>query len=53
VVLLLALGVAWLVPDTWRLNFPRRPVWVVALALLLVLCLLRFATPSPFLYFQF
>ncbi len=52
-VLLLALGVAWLVPDTWRLNFPRRPVWGVALALLLVLCLLRFATPSPFLYFQF
>jgi alginate O-acetyltransferase complex protein AlgI len=51
--LLAALGIAWGVPDTWRLALPRRPVWGVALAALLVLCLLRFATPSPFLYFQF
>lgn len=49
----LALGIAWFVPDTWRLDFPRRPAWGIALAVLLVLCLLRFATPSPFLYFQF
>jgi alginate O-acetyltransferase complex protein AlgI len=52
-VLFVALGIAWFVPDTWRLELPRRPVWGAALALLFVLCLLRFATPSPFLYFQF
>jgi len=51
--LLLALGIAWFAPDTWRLELPRRPAWGFALALLLVVCLLRFATPSPFLYFQF
>ncbi len=49
----LALGIAWLVPDTWRLTFPRRPLWAVALAALFMLCVFRFATPSPFLYFQF
>ncbi len=48
-----ALGIVCFVPDTWRLDLPRRPVWGVVLAGLLGLCLLRFATPSPFLYFQF
>lgn len=52
-VLLLALGIAWFLPDTWRLNLPRRRAWGFALAVLLVLCMLRFAAPSPFLYFQF
>jgi len=52
-VLLLALAIAWFIPDTWRLDLPRRPLWGVALAVLFVLCMLRFATPSPFLYFQF
>ena len=51
--LVAALAIALLVPDTWRLKFPRRRPWAVALALLFVVCLLRFATPSPFLYFQF
>ena len=52
-VLALGLGIALAAPDTWRQSFPRGRGWAVALALLFGCCLLRFATPSPFLYFQF
>ena len=52
-VLTLASGIALLLPDTWRLTVPRRPMWGVALALLFTICTFRFAIPSPFLYFQF
>jgi len=52
-VLLLAGAIAAFLPDTWRLTVPRRPIWGVVLALLFVICSFRFASPSPFLYFQF
>lgn len=48
-----ALAVAFVAPNTWELRYPRtRPAAVLA-AVLLIVCLLRFAAPSPFLYFQF
>jgi hypothetical protein len=53
VVLGLAGAVALFMPDTWRLILPRRPVWGALLAFLFLVCAFRFATPSPFLYFQF
>lgn len=45
--------VVFFVPNAWKWNF--RPQWQMALVLssLLVLCVLRFSTESPFLYFQF
>ncbi|MCA9018138.1 MAG: hypothetical protein KDA77_22640, partial [Planctomycetaceae bacterium] len=45
--------VAFFVPNAWKWNF--RPQWQMALVLstLLVICVLRFSTESPFLYFQF
>jgi len=51
--LLLSLAAAWLVPETWGWRLPRSRLAAVLLALLFFGCLLRFATPSPFLYFQF
>lgn len=48
-----ALGIALGAPDPWRVGFPRGRPWAVALGLLFLVCLLRFAAPSPFLYFQF
>jgi alginate O-acetyltransferase complex protein AlgI len=47
------LAAAWLVPDTWHLKVPRSRSVALLLAILLLICALRFATPSPFLYFQF
>jgi alginate O-acetyltransferase complex protein AlgI len=52
-VLLLAGIIAAFLPDTWRLAVPRRPIWGAILAFLFLCCTFRFATPSPFLYFQF
>jgi alginate O-acetyltransferase complex protein AlgI len=49
----LALGIALLVPEVWDLRIPRSRVAAVTLAALMFICLLRFAAPSPFLYFQF
>jgi hypothetical protein len=40
-------------PNTWEIRFPRTRLAAAALAALLVLCVLRFAEPSPFIYFQF
>jgi alginate O-acetyltransferase complex protein AlgI len=51
--LLGSLLVAWLAPNTWRIQPPRSRLAAATLALLLVACLMRFAVPSPFLYFQF
>lgn len=48
-----ALAVVWAAPNTWHLNFPRSRIAAVGLAALLTACLLHFAAPSPFLYFQF
>jgi alginate O-acetyltransferase complex protein AlgI len=52
-VLVLGILIAWRLPDTWNLEVPRSRPGAVALALLLMACVFRFATPSPFLYFQF
>ena len=48
-----ALATALLGPNTWEIRFPRTRLAAALLALLLVGCLLRFAQPTPFLYFQF
>lgn len=48
-----ALLVAFLAPNSWELRYPRSRVAAVAAAAVLVICMLRFAAPSPFLYFQF
>ena len=48
-----ALGVVWFVPNTWEVRFPRTRWAAAGLAALFVLCALQFATPSPFIYFQF
>lgn len=55
VVSLLSVGcaVAWCVPDPWHWRLPRSPLAGAALAVVFLLAILRFATPSPFLYFQF
>lgn len=50
---LLGLAIAFLLPNTWEIRFPRTRTAAVAAASLVVLCMLQFATPSPFLYFQF
>jgi alginate O-acetyltransferase complex protein AlgI len=52
-VLAVGLVIALRLPDTWHLSLPRSRSAAVALAIVLVLCVLFFATPSPFLYFQF
>lgn len=51
--LLFALGIVWFSPNSWELRFPRTRLAAVGLALLALACVLRFAAPSPFLYFQF
>ena len=51
--LLGSLAIVWLSPNSWELQFPRSRWAAVGLALLAFACVLRFATPSPFLYFQF
>ena len=51
--LLGALAVAWVAPNTWQIRHPRGPLAAAALGLLFFLCVLRFAHESPFLYFQF
>jgi alginate O-acetyltransferase complex protein AlgI len=48
-----ALLLAWFGRNTWEIRPPRSRLGAVMLAVLLVACLLRFAAPSPFLYFQF
>ena len=47
------LALSWLVPDTWHWRMPRTRLAGGLLALVLLLAVLRFAAPSPFLYFQF
>jgi len=53
VVLGLGLGITLLLPDIWHLRLPRGRGWAFLLAVLLLGCIFRFASPSPFLYFQF
>ena len=54
----LAMLVVWLaivfaVPNVWQVRFRPTRRWAVAVAALLVVCVLRFDVESPFLYFQF
>ncbi len=55
VVALLSAGgaIAWFVPDPWHWRLPRSRLTGAALAVVFLLAILRFASPSPFLYFQF
>jgi alginate O-acetyltransferase complex protein AlgI len=48
-----ALAIVFLAPNSWEFRLPRTRLAAVLLALLVVVCLLRFAQPTPFLYFQF
>ncbi|QDU09738.1 hypothetical protein V202x_31300 [Gimesia aquarii] len=47
------LFIVFCLPNAWNLN--SKPGWQMAVALgtLFALCVLRFSTESPFLYFQF
>jgi alginate O-acetyltransferase complex protein AlgI len=51
--LIVAAGIIFVAPNTWQMRFPRSRLAAAALAALLLLCVLRFAAPSPFVYFQF
>jgi alginate O-acetyltransferase complex protein AlgI len=48
-----ALGLCFWAPNTWQVRFPRTRLAAALLAALLVACILRFAQPAPFVYFQF
>jgi alginate O-acetyltransferase complex protein AlgI len=48
-----ALAICFFAPNTWQLRFPRTRLAAALLAALLVACILRFAQPTPFVYFQF
>jgi hypothetical protein len=48
-----ALAICFFAPNTWQLRFPRTRLAAVLLAALVVACILRFAQPTPFVYFQF
>jgi alginate O-acetyltransferase complex protein AlgI len=48
-----ALALCFWAPNTWQVRFPRTRLGAALLAALLVACILRFAQPAPFLYFQF
>jgi alginate O-acetyltransferase complex protein AlgI len=47
------LAIAFLAPNSWQLRFPRTKLAAAMIAALLFACLLRFAEPAPFVYFQF
>jgi hypothetical protein len=47
------LAIAFLAPNSWQLRFPRTKLAAAIVAALLFACLLRFAEPAPFVYFQF
>ena len=48
-----ALAICFWAPNTWHLRFPRTRLAAALLAALVVACILRFAHPTPFVYFQF
>ncbi|TWT66910.1 Peptidoglycan O-acetyltransferase [Posidoniimonas polymericola] len=47
------LSIAWFAPNAWRMKLPLNATTGVAAALVFVLCVLRFDSASPFLYFRF
>jgi alginate O-acetyltransferase complex protein AlgI len=53
VLMISALALCFWAPNTWQLRFPRTRLAAALLATLLVGCILRFAEPAPFVYFQF
>ncbi|MCA9149893.1 MAG: MBOAT family protein [Planctomycetales bacterium] len=40
-------------PNLWQIRFRPTRAWALAVAALLLICVLRFDSQSPFLYFQF
>ncbi|MGH7509167.1 MAG: MBOAT family O-acyltransferase [Gemmatimonadales bacterium] len=48
-----ALALCFWARNTWELRFPRTRLAAALLAALLIACVLRFAAPTPFIYFQF
>ena len=53
VVVLGAVGISLLAPNTWEIRWRPRRFEAALLGMLLVVCILRLSSPSPFLYFQF
>jgi alginate O-acetyltransferase complex protein AlgI len=52
-VLSLSLAAIWFLPNVWRMSIPRTLPMAVLTAIVLAVCILRFDSESPFLYFQF
>jgi alginate O-acetyltransferase complex protein AlgI len=52
-VLALLLAIAWFAPNAWRMPVRFNSVTGVVAALVFVVCVLRFDSASPFLYFRF
>ena len=48
-----AFAIVWLSPNVWQIPFRPNAFWALALSLVFVICVLRFDSQSPFLYFQF
>ena len=40
-------------PNLWEISFRPSRIWAIGIGSLLVICVLRFESESPFLYFQF
>jgi alginate O-acetyltransferase complex protein AlgI len=53
VLLTMLTGIALAAPNLWKIRFRLNALSGVVVAALLLICLLRFDTASPFLYFQF
>lgn len=47
------LGIVFFSPNLWQIKLPSRMPIAAALAVAFVVCVLRFDSESPFLYFQF
>jgi hypothetical protein len=43
----------FLLPNLWQIKFQPTVAWAIVLSVLLSVCVLRFDSASPFLYFQF
>ena len=52
-ILAVLLAIVFAAPNVWQVRFRPTSRWAFTLALLLVLCVLRLDSQSPFLYFQF
>jgi len=52
-ILAILLGIAFLAPNMWQMKFKTTGASAIALSALFVICVMRFDSQSPFLYFQF